>query len=149
MDNGDRQGGGAGFDPVFAELVPVARMDWLYGVADVVEKAIESVIIPAGAAKGLPDSSVMGEGTEGDEGIVRGAAAENFGARVADVRVAYMSMYQSQVSLGCSVRSVLFISFHPYLAGCTMFLSWPRRDPIMLRHSANVTDLPFGCSVVP
>ena len=95
MNDGDGQGGGAGFDPVFAELVAVAGMDWLYGIANVVEKPIEGVEIPAGAAKGLPNSSVMGEGTEGDEGIVGGAAAEDFGTRVADVRVAYMLMSQS------------------------------------------------------
>ncbi len=50
-------------------------MDWLHGVADVVEKPIEGVEGPAGAAKGLPESGVMGEGAKGDEGIVGGAAA--------------------------------------------------------------------------
>ena len=94
MDDGDGQGRGAGFDPVFAELVAVAGMDWLHGVTDVVEKAVEGVEVPAGAAKGLPDGSVVGEGTEGDEGIVGGTAAEDFGSRMADVRVAYMLINQ-------------------------------------------------------
>lgn len=91
VDYGDGQGGGARFDPVFAELVAVAGMDWLHGVADVVEEAVEGSKGPAGAAEGLPDGGVVGEGSEGDEGVVGRAAAEDFGARVTDVRVSCMS----------------------------------------------------------
>ena len=50
VDYGYRQGGGARFDPVFAELVAVTGVDWLNGVADVVEEAIEGLEGPAGAA---------------------------------------------------------------------------------------------------
>lgn len=64
VDHGDGQGGGAGFHPVFAELVAVAGMDWLYGVADFVDEAVESFEGPAGTALGLPDGGVVGEGTE-------------------------------------------------------------------------------------
>lgn len=60
-------------------------MDWLHGVADGVEEAIEGVEGPAGAAEGFPDGGVVGEGAEGYEGVVGGAAAEDFCAGVADV----------------------------------------------------------------
>ena len=63
-------------------------MDWLHGVADIVEEPVEGVEGPAGAAKGLPDCGVMGKGAKGDQGIVGGATTKDFGARVADVRVA-------------------------------------------------------------
>ena len=59
----------------------------LYGVADFVDEAIEGFKGPADAATGLPDGGVVGERTERDEGIVGRAAAEDFGARVADVRI--------------------------------------------------------------
>ena len=85
MDHRDRQGGGAGFDPVFAELVAVAGMDRLHGVANVVEEPGEGAEGPTGAAEGFPDGGVVGEGAEGDEGVVGGAAAEDFGAGVANV----------------------------------------------------------------
>ena len=91
VDYRDGQGGGARFDPVFAELVAVTGMDWLHGVADVVKEAVEGFKGPAGAAERLPDGGVVGEGSEGDEGVVRRAAAEDFGTGVADVRVSYMS----------------------------------------------------------
>ena len=85
VDYGDRQGGGAGFDPVFAELVAVAGMDRLNRVSDGVKEPVEGVEGPAGAAKGFPYGGIVGEGAEGDKGIVGGASAENFGAGVADV----------------------------------------------------------------
>ena len=50
MDYGYRQGAGARFDPVFAELVAVTGVDWLDGIADVVEEAVEDLEGPAGAA---------------------------------------------------------------------------------------------------
>lgn len=65
MDYGDGEGGGAGFDPVLAELVAVAGMDGLHGVADGVEEAVEGVEGPACAAERFPDGGVVGEGTEG------------------------------------------------------------------------------------
>lgn len=37
------------------------------------------------AAEGLPDGSIVGKGSEGDEGVVGGAATEYFGAGVANV----------------------------------------------------------------
>lgn len=85
VDYGNGEGRGAGFDPVFAELVAVTRMHWLHGVADGVEESVHGREGPAGAAEGLPDGGVVGEGAEGDEGVVGGAAAEDFGAGVADV----------------------------------------------------------------
>lgn len=92
VDHGDGQGGGARFHPVFAELVAVTGMDWLYGVADFVDEAVEGFEGPAGAALGLPYGGVVGEGTERDEGVVGRAAPEDFGTRVTNVRVSCMSM---------------------------------------------------------
>ena len=60
-------------------------MNRLHGVADGVEEAVEGIEGPAGAAKGFPDGSVVGEGAEGYKGVVGGAAAEDFSAGVADV----------------------------------------------------------------
>ena len=42
-DYGYRQGGGARFDPVFAELIAVTGVDRLDSVADVVEEAVEGL----------------------------------------------------------------------------------------------------------
>ena len=64
------------------------RVNWLHGVAEVVEDAGEGLEGPAFAAERFPDFAVVLEGPEGDKGIVGGAAAEDFGARVADVGVA-------------------------------------------------------------
>ena len=50
VDYGYRQGGGARFDPVFAELVAVTGVDWLDGVADVIEETVEGLEGPAGTA---------------------------------------------------------------------------------------------------
>lgn len=47
------------------------------------------------AAERFPDRGVVGKGTEGYQGVVGGAAAEDFGAGVADVRVPCMIMDQS------------------------------------------------------
>lgn len=41
----------------------------------------------------------MGEGAEGYEGVVGGAASEDFGAGVADVRVACMCSDQPRIRL--------------------------------------------------
>ena len=60
-------------------------MDGLHGVADVVEESVEGFERPAGAAEGLPDCGVVGEGAEGYQGVVGGAAAEDFGSGVANV----------------------------------------------------------------
>ena len=70
-------------------------MDWLDGVADVVEETVKGFERPAGAAEGFPDGGVVGKGAKGDEGVVGGAATEDFGARVSDVRVSCKSMDQS------------------------------------------------------
>lgn len=85
-------------------------MDWLHGVADVVEEAVEGFKGPAGAAEGLPDGGVVGEGSEGDEGVVGRAAAEDFGARVTDVRVSCMSHG--------SVNGVIRVLIPPFLKLC-------------------------------
>lgn len=61
----------------------------LHGVADIVKDACEGVEGPARAAALDPALAVVFEGAEGDEGVVAGAAAEDFGAGVADVTVAY------------------------------------------------------------
>ena len=45
-------------------------MDRLHGITDVVQEPVEGFKGPASAAEGLPDGRVMGEGTEGDEGVV-------------------------------------------------------------------------------
>ena len=66
-------------------MVAVAGMDRLHSVADVVEEPVKGVKGPSSATEGLPDCGVMGEGAEGDEGVVGGAAAEDFGAGVADM----------------------------------------------------------------
>ena len=68
----------------------MARMNWLDGIAEVVEEPIEGVERPAGAAKRLPDGGIMREGTKGYEGVVGRTASKDFGTRMADVRVAYI-----------------------------------------------------------
>lgn len=65
MDYWDGKGRRAGFDPVFAELVAMARMHWLDGVADRIEESVEGGEGPAMAAEGFPDGGVVGEGPEG------------------------------------------------------------------------------------
>ena len=145
MDDGNGQGRRAGFDPVSAELVAVAGMDWLYGVTDVVEKTVEGVEIPAGATKGLPDGSVMGEGTKRNESIVGGAAAEDFGSRMADVRVTYMSSV-----IGLAVLSVLYFhSLFIFLYRYVLYFSQGNKRSNYDQAQRLVTYSPFGCSVVP
>ena len=62
-------------------------MDGLDCVAEVVEQTGEGGEGPVGAAEGFPALTVVGEGPEGDECVVGGAAAEDFCAGVADVRI--------------------------------------------------------------
>lgn len=88
-DDGNVHGGGAGLDPVLAELVAVARVDGLDLVAQVVNVAHDGVKVPTGAALGDPSLHIMSEGTEGDEGVMGRAAAEDLCARVADMAVAH------------------------------------------------------------
>ncbi|KAA6412656.1 MAG: hypothetical protein FRX48_03648 [Lasallia pustulata] len=87
LDNRDPERGGARVHPILAQLVAMPCVDRLHRVAQVVEHAGEGLKGPAGAAEGFPDPAVVREGPEGDERVVRGAAAEDFGARVADVGV--------------------------------------------------------------
>lgn len=89
VNDGDVEGVGAGLDPVLAELVAVAGVDGLVGVAEVIDVAHHGLKGPALAALGDPAVHVVAEGAEGDEGVVGGAAAEDLCARVADVGVAH------------------------------------------------------------
>ncbi|PSR74455.1 hypothetical protein BD289DRAFT_217930 [Coniella lustricola] len=87
-DDGDVHGVAAGEHPVLAQLVAVARVHGLDRVAQLVHEAHEVGERPAGGAERLPDLEVVLKGAERDEGVVRRAAAQDLGARVADVRVA-------------------------------------------------------------
>lgn len=75
VDDGDVEGLGARVDPVEAELVAVVLVDGLDRVAQVVEHAGEGLEAPALAALGLPPLAVVLEGSEGNERVVRRAAA--------------------------------------------------------------------------
>lgn len=88
-DDGDVHGVAAGQYPVLAQGVAVTGVDGLNGVAQLVHQAHEVAEGPAFGAERLPDLQVVLEGAEGDEGVVRGAATEDLGSRVADVRVAH------------------------------------------------------------
>lgn len=87
-DNGDVHGGGARLNPVLAELVPVALVDGLERVAQIVNNTGEGLERPTFAARFLPQAGIVLEGSERDEGVVAGAATEDLGARVTDITVA-------------------------------------------------------------
>lgn len=65
----------------------MAGMDWLNCVAKFIEDASESRKGPASTALSLPSSTIIFERAEGDESIVGGAATEDFGARMTDMRI--------------------------------------------------------------
>ena len=84
----DIHGGRARLDPILAQLVAVAFMHGLEGVAQVVQKAGEGPKGPALATLLLPPLAVIFERAEGNESVVAGAATEDFGTRMADMAVA-------------------------------------------------------------
>lgn len=75
----------AGEHPVFAEGIAVASVNGLDGVTQLVHEAHKVLELPTLGAEGLPDLQVVLEWSEGNERVVRRAAAEDFGARVPDV----------------------------------------------------------------
>lgn len=83
----DGEGGRAGADPVFAQLVSMASVDGLHSVAEVVKNAIEGLERPAGATQGFPPLKIILERPKRYERIVGGAAPEDLGTRMTDVRV--------------------------------------------------------------
>ena len=62
--DGDVQGCRTASDPIFAELVTVASMDWLDRVAQLVENSRKGLERPAGTTLGFPSFTVILEGTE-------------------------------------------------------------------------------------
>lgn len=83
--HGNVHGVAAREHPVLAERIAVAGVDGLDGVAQLVHEAHEVLEFPSLCAERLPYLQVVLKGSEGDERVVRRAAAENFGARVSDV----------------------------------------------------------------
>lgn len=86
-DDGDAHSGRTGLDPVFADLVAVSWVHGLDLVAQVVDEAHHGFEVPSCAAQTFPYLTIIFEGSEGDQGIVGGAASEDFGAGVSDVGV--------------------------------------------------------------
>lgn len=71
--------------PVFAQLIAVSRVHWLNSVPQIIEQAREKRKRPILHTLGFPDLAIIFERPEGDEGIVGGAASEDFGSRMPDV----------------------------------------------------------------
>lgn len=78
--HGDVHGVAARKHPVLAQRVAVARMHRLHRVAQLVHEPHKVVELPARGAQRLPDLEVVLKRAEGNEGVVGGAAAEDFGA---------------------------------------------------------------------
>ena len=87
LNDGNVHGAGAGLDPVLAQLVAVAGMHRLEGVAQVVNDAGEGLKVPALAALGHPVTAIILERTEGDQSVVGGATTEDLRAGVTDMAV--------------------------------------------------------------
>ena len=87
LNDGNIHGAGAGLDPVLAQLVAVAGVHRLEGVAQVVNDAGEGLKVPALAALGHPVTAIILKGTEGDQSVVGGAATEDLRAGVANMAV--------------------------------------------------------------
>ena len=63
-------------------------MDRLDLVPQVVDQAHHGLEVPASAAHALPYLAVVFERSEGNQSVVGGAATEDLGARVSNVRIA-------------------------------------------------------------
>lgn len=106
MDDGNVHSSGARVNPVKAELVAVSFVNGLDRVSDVVQKTRESLEAPSLAALGFPALAVVLEGTERDEGVVRGATTKHFCTRVADVRVAHGLLGSAVVVIEFTTKQV-------------------------------------------
>ena len=71
LDDWNFHSSGAGFNPVFADLIPVSRMHGLDLIAEIVNEAHHSLEVPSFAAHALPYLAVVFEWSEGDQSIVR------------------------------------------------------------------------------
>lgn len=89
MNDGDVESSAARLDPVNAELVPVALVDGVDVVAEVVQQAGHGLEVPASAALLLPHLHVVLEWTERDECVVAGASTEHLCSRMSNVRVTH------------------------------------------------------------
>ena len=78
LDDGDIKSFGAGFDPVFAELVPVSGVHGLDRVPKLVEKTGELLERPTFAASLLPTLAIILKWPKRNQRVVRGAASEHF-----------------------------------------------------------------------
>jgi len=67
----------------------VPLVNWLDRVSQVVQDSHESLEAPALATLLFPDLAVVLEWSETDQGVVTGAASEDLGTRMTDVRVAH------------------------------------------------------------
>jgi hypothetical protein len=92
----------------------VTGVHGLESVTQAIDHAGEGLKVPALAALGDPVLAVILEGAERDQSVVTGAAAQDFGAGVADEAVAYRS--DSQYS--CCNCDGLWLLYIPL--GCSM-----------------------------
>jgi hypothetical protein len=70
-NDGDIKCGGAGFDPVQANLVAMPRMDRLDLIAEIIYETHHGLEIPAFAAHALPYLAVILKGAKRDQGVMR------------------------------------------------------------------------------
>ena len=80
MDYGNIECRGACIHPIFAELVTMPRMYWLYRISQVVKHTHQGLKGPAFAPQRFPPPAVVLKGPKRDEGIVGRAASEHFRA---------------------------------------------------------------------
>jgi hypothetical protein len=85
FDDWDVKCSRAGFNPIFADLVAVTRVNWLDLVSEIIDESHHGLKIPAFASHAFPHLTVIFKWPEGNQGIVRGAASENFGSGVSDM----------------------------------------------------------------
>src|SRR5690606_10201873 len=88
LDDGDAGGRGRGGDPVPDDGVAVLLGHRDDVALDPVGVGLDGGVVPAGGSGGHPVVEVLGERAEADQGVVRGAAAQDAGPRVADEGVA-------------------------------------------------------------
>ena len=66
--------------PIFAELVAMSRVYWLYSISQIVKYTHEGFKGPAFAAQRFPPPTVVLKGAKRDEGVVGRAASKHFRA---------------------------------------------------------------------
>ena len=64
--------------PIFAELITMPRVYWLYGISQIAKYTHKGFKGPAFAALCFPPPTVVLKGPKRDEGVVGRAASEHF-----------------------------------------------------------------------